>query len=95
MGTIIISPSVRAKLTNKHKVEVREVEQCFENLCGTFIEDTREEHKTDPETLWFVAPTNYGRVLKVMFMFIDGNIHIKSAYDAKQVVIDIYEARGK
>lgn len=92
---LIISATVKEKLKTRHRVAIREVEQCFDNLCGTFLEDDREEHRTDPATLWFVAPTNKDRLLKVIFMVIQGNIHIKSAYDAKQSVIDLYEDQGK
>jgi hypothetical protein len=73
----------------------REVEQCFENKCGTFLPDTREDHQTDPPTLWFIAPTNPGRLLKVIFVFRDGNIYVKSAYEPEPAAITIYERKGK
>jgi hypothetical protein len=95
MRTFRISPEVQAKLRDRHQVTTREISQCFENLCGTYLEDSREEHKTDPATLWFVAPTNQNRLLKVVFICIDGNIHIKSAFEPRQVVIDLYERFGK
>ncbi|MCW5634953.1 MAG: ADP-ribosyl-(dinitrogen reductase) hydrolase [Rubrivivax sp.] len=95
MRNLIISANVLVKLRDKHHVSVREIEQCFENKCGTYLEDTREDHQTDPPTLWFVAPTNGDRMLKVVFMFIDGNVHIKSAFDADRESIDIYNTHGK
>lgn len=95
MQNLIVSSAIREKLKSRHQVEVREVEQCFENLCGTYLEDDREEHRTDPATLWFVAPTNRGRLLKVVFMFKDGNVHIKSAYEPTQSVIELYATNGK
>jgi effector-binding domain-containing protein len=95
MQRLIVSAGVKEKLKTRHNVEVREIEQCFENLCGTFLEDDREEHRTDPATLWFVAPTNKDRLLKVVFIFIDGNVQIKSAYEPQQAVIDLYESKGK
>ncbi|MBL1259354.1 MAG: hypothetical protein COB33_002340 [Thiotrichaceae bacterium] len=50
-----------------------------------FLEDTREDHKTDPITKWFVAETDRGRKLKVVFMQADNlDIHIKSAYMANE-----------
>ena len=30
--------------------------------------DTREQHRSDPPTLWFVAPTSQGRLLKIVFI---------------------------
>lgn len=95
MRSLVISSAVLDKLKEKHGVSVREVEQCFENRIGIFLVDEKEDHRTDPPTLWFVAPTNCGRFLKVVFIFIDGNIHIKSAFDAKQSAIDMYDRVGK
>lgn len=95
MRSLVISPEILQKLQTKHNVTRREVEQCFENKIGIYLEDTREEHRSDPPTLWFVAPTNYGRILKVIFIFLDGNIYIKSAFEASDKAITIYEKYGK
>lgn len=95
MRHIIISSEVLEKLATKHNVEQREVEQCFENLIGLFLEDDREDHRTDPPTLWFIATTNKSRILKVVFIFIDGNVHIKSAFEPNEDEISIYERFGR
>ena len=95
MKNLIVSAGVLAKLRDKHDVTMLEVEHCFENLCGMYLEDTREDHQSDPCTLWFVAPTNQDRILKVIFIFLDGNVHIKSAFDAERDAIAIYDAHGK
>lgn len=95
MRALIISPVLAEKLQEKHSVTRREVEQCFENRVGIYVEDDREEHRTDPPTLWFVAPTNYERLLKIVFVFLDGNIYIKSAYEPSKTVVDLYESTGK
>ena len=95
MKNLIVSAGVLAKLREKHNVSEREIEQCFENLCGLYLLDEREDHQTDPATLWFVAPTNQGRVLKVVFMFVDGNVHIKSAFEPELEAINFYERNGK
>ncbi len=95
MRALIISPEILQKLQQKHNVTRREVEQCFENRVGNYVEDTREEHRTDPPTLWFVAPTNYDRILKVVFVCANGNIFIKSAYEPSPKAIEVYEERGK
>lgn len=91
MNVIVISPAILQKLETKHDVTRREIEQCFENREGQYVEDTREEHKTEPATLWFVSPTNQNRKLKVIFVFNNGNIYIKSAFDAKDSHIEIYK----
>lgn len=95
MKNLIVSAAVLQKLQQKHNVTRREVEQCFENKCGTFLEDDREDHQTDPATLWFVAPTNRERLLKVVFIFLDGNVHLKTAYEPIDGSVDLYERLGK
>ncbi len=95
MKTLIVSASVLAKLRDKHGVTVREVEQCFENKCGLYLEDDREDNRTDPPTLAFVAPTNEDRLLKVVFIFLDGNVHIKTAFDPDADDIAFYDKHGK
>jgi hypothetical protein len=79
---IYISPAVLAKLAGKQPPVCREeVEQCFVNRESPAIEDTREQHKTDPATLWFIAETDARRELKVVFLQRDSGIYIRSAYD--------------
>ena len=95
MQPLIISSAVLEKLKIKHNVTTREIEQCFENRGGDFVEDDREEHKTNPPTLWFVAPTNCDRLLKVIFIYIDGNIHIKSAFEPSKQLVELYDRLGK
>ena len=89
------SPAILEKLEEKHQVTRREVEQCFDNRCGEFLVDDREDHQTDPATLWFVDPTNNERLLKICFMFVDGNILVKSAFAPNDTEIRIYENYGK
>ena len=95
MPKVIASSSVLIKLGEKHGVTIREVEQCFENKCGVYLIDDREDHQTDPPTLWFIAPTNRDRLLKVVFIFIDGNVHIKTAFEPDGNEIAIYEKHGQ
>lgn len=95
MRSLIISPAILEKLGNKHQVSRREIEQCFENRIGLFVEDPREEHRTDPPTLWFTAQTNCNRLLKVVFVHLDGNIHIKTAFEPSPATIALYEALGR
>jgi hypothetical protein len=95
MRSIRISLAIKDKLRNKHGVTEVEVAQCFENRCGVFLVDDREDHQTDPASLWFIAPTNKERSLKIVFMFIDGNVHIKTAYEPNADEIAIYEELGQ
>ena len=53
----VISPKVAGKLAER-EITARECEECFENRDGRFIVDARENNRTDPSTLWFLAITN-------------------------------------
>ena len=87
---IQISPKVVEKLKDKHGVDPREVEQCFENKTGLLLKDTRENHRSDPPTLWFIAPTNRNRLLKVCFIQKGPDQHIRTAYPPNQNELKIY-----
>lgn len=86
------SKGIVLKLKLKHKVTPIEVEECFLNRIKGLLEDTREEHKTHPPTLWFIAETDHGRLLKVVFIErLDGIYEVKTAYEPNQKEVKIYE----
>ena len=93
LKNLIIAPDIRDKLLDKHQVKEGEVHECFFNVDGPYVEDTEEEHRTDPPTEWFVAQTDRGRWLKVVFVFRDGNIFLKSAFDANPKSMGIYSSK--
>jgi hypothetical protein len=88
---LIISPRVREKLALRHRVTDDEIIQCFAKRDGKYLIDKREEHVTDPPTRWFVAETDVGRLLKVIFMQTNEGIVFKSAYEPSEAVIRIYK----
>lgn len=75
-----VSDRVLKKMRQKHGVDPEEVNQCFLNRTGRFYADTREDHRTNPPTYWFVAETDKGRVLKVVFVRYPDFFAIKSAF---------------
>jgi len=87
---LVISQGVRRKLSEKHNIQINEIYECFANREGTYIEDIREDHKTDPPTLWFIAETDYGKKLKVVFIQDENDFIIKTAYIANDQEIRIY-----
>jgi len=95
MRSIIVTTRIDNKLDKKHAVTVEEVDQCFDNRCGVNLIDDREDHRTDPPSLWFIAETNRGRLLKIVFVYRDGNIYLKSAYEPNEDEVKIYEDEGK
>jgi hypothetical protein len=78
---IRFDPAVAAKLLEKHNVTTKEVAECFANGEGIYIVDEAEDHKTDPPTFWFMAPTNHNRMLKVCFVRRGGDVDIKTAFE--------------
>lgn len=90
--SLIISSKISQKLEQKHGVSKDDILQCFASREKGFLEDTREDHKTDPPTKWFIGETDFGRKLKVVFVQTDkGDIYIKTAYLANDDEKRIYE----
>lgn len=85
------SKGIVLKLLRKHDVTTVEVEECFTNREKGLLEDTREQHKTNPPTQWFIAETDHGRLLKVVFIAHNGKIEIKTAYEPNNNEVKIYE----
>lgn len=85
-----ISRSVVDKLRVKHSVTVDEVKECFENRVAPQLIETRPNHATTPPSQWFLARTNRGRLLKVVFITEDGKVNIKTAYQPDKPTIDYY-----
>ncbi|HEV2700786.1 MAG TPA: hypothetical protein VGV09_04085 [Steroidobacteraceae bacterium] len=94
-----ISERVLDKLKHRHGVTIEEVQQCFENRCGGFLEDKRPENVTDPPTQWFIAETNQCRKLKVVFIQRTPRgvvrIDIRSAFEPNDEEIRIYAKYGR
>jgi len=90
---LIISQQVLKKITEKHRVSRTEVEQCFENREGGLLRDTREEHQTEPPTLWFLADTDSCRRLKVVYVQRGELVFLKTSYDANEEEKEIYKEK--
>lgn len=96
---IIISEEVEKKIgADDHgNVTVKDVHECFANHCGRYAYEHHPEHKNDEgkATPWFVAKTNHGRTLKIMFVLRGEDVHVKSAYPATENVQRIYGKYAK
>jgi len=88
---IKISPTVREKLTNKHRVNEDEIAQCFANRSCSYLIDTRADHLTNPMTRWFISETDVGRKLKIAFIPRQEDVHIRTAYQPNEDEIAIYK----
>lgn len=92
---LIISLKIELKLANKNPpITRREVEECFANRNGKYLEDTREKHASDPPTRWFIAETNYGRKLKIVFVPRGHNLFLRTAVDPNFDELAIYWQHG-
>jgi hypothetical protein len=91
---IFISHSVKAKLDDKHGgVNEQEIRQCFANLDGPILTDSRARHLTNPVTRWFIAETDYGRLLKIAYMPFPDMFAIKTAYEPNEDEQRIYREK--
>lgn len=90
--TFYVSPKTEQKLIKKHNVKADEIGECFANSSGVYLNDTRYQHKTNPPTQWFIAETDQGRLLKIIFIFNqeEKKIVIKSAYAPNEKEKEIY-----
>lgn len=90
MKNLSISAATESKLMTKHGVTPREVEQCFENIDGPLLIDSREDHKSDPPTLWFISRTNKNRLLKIAYIQKGETVHLRTCYEPNEAEIQIY-----
>lgn len=90
MENLKISAAVLKKLKDDHNVERPEVEQALQNRQAGLLEDKRAQHKTNPPTLWFIAPTNKWRRLKIVYIQTGSDIDLKSAFDPNMEEERIY-----
>lgn len=89
-----ISPGVLNKLKEKHGVSKLQVIECFANRTVPFLTDNRLDHQTDPPTRWFIAETDMGVKLKVVYIRTDTDFVVKTAYPPNAEEIAIYAALG-
>lgn len=86
---------MKTKLATKHGISELDVYQAFANrdTAKKYLKDTREDHKTDPASLWFVSENDQGIKIKVVFIYYaeTSEIHLKTAYRANDVEIQIYQ----
>ena len=92
---LVISQKILVKLQEKHNVSSSEVYQCFENIEGIFLEDDRTGNRTIPPTQWFLAYTNLGKLLKIVFVPKDGKVFLKTAYPPNEDEVRLYKEFGE
>lgn len=88
--TIRASKEILTKIAERG-ISMKEVSQCFQNVEHGYLEDGRPEHATKPPTKWFVAETDTGKLLKIMFVPRTDGVDLKSAYLATDNIDRIYK----
>lgn len=92
---LVISDKVRHKLATRHGVSEEEILECFSNRARGYLIDDREDHQTDPPTHWFIAETDRGRLLKVVFVQCSDKLVIKTAYAPNDKEVWLYNKCAK
>ena len=90
MKNLVISPAIEGKLILKHQLSRKDVEQCFINRTRSYLIDDRLQHQTEPPTEWFISENDRGILIKVVFIFDDGLIYLKSAFPPNLTEVCIY-----
>ena len=92
-----MSDGIREKLKVKHGITEEQVQSCFLNRERGYLIDDREDHKTDPPTLWFISEDDTGMLIKVCFIYFpqDQTFDIKTAYYPNETEIEIYKRAPK
>lgn len=85
---LIVSQKIKAKLATKHKVTLDEVREAFADRPDYVVIDEREDHASDPPTYWFIASTDGGRLLKVVYIQRGHDVYLRTAYTANQDEVD-------
>lgn len=97
--SILISDGVLTKIgaEDHGSLSRRDVEEAFANNSAGYCYEQHKEHFTPngEPSLWFVAYTNHGVRLKVMFVREREDVHVKSAYPATDRVTAIFEKHAK
>ena len=93
---LYIHSSVEQKLKKKHGVDPHEVHEVWNKYDGITLVDTREQHRSNPATEWFVAETVSYRKLKVIFIPVEdlGYAILRSCYEANQKEINLFRIKG-
>jgi hypothetical protein len=91
---LVATEAVRAKLWDKHEVGIEEAEEAWRNCDGPWLIDEREKNKTQPPTVWALAWTDLGRLLKIVVIphKAKGIAVLRTAYEPDEEELELYES---
>ncbi len=89
---LIASKAIQDKILSEHDVMMIEAEEAFNNFAGYPLQDSRAKNRTKPETMWFLAETYDGRLLKVVYIpYPDQNLAVlRTAYEPDNDEVDLW-----
>ena len=89
---LFASDAVKDKLLLTHNVTFLEAEEAFNNFSGFPLKDLRAMHRSKPTTLWCLAETYDGRLLKLVFVPFpeNGFAILRTGYEPDDTEIDLW-----
>jgi len=91
---LIATETVRAKLWDEHELDFEEVLEAWEGCSGPWLVDDREKNRTTPPTVWALAWTDLGRLLKLVVIphRAQGIAVLRTAFEPDEDEVKLYEA---
>jgi hypothetical protein len=89
---LFMRPGLRKKVKENYGISFKEIKECFLNREKGFLID--ERGKYDYPSLGFVAKTDRGWKLKIIFVYNNGVYEVKAAYPAKEIEEKIYDNKA-
>jgi hypothetical protein len=92
---LFASNGVKEKIIGTHGVSFLEAEEAFNNFSGFPLKDIRAAHRSKPTTVWCLAETYDGRLLKLVFVPFPeaGYAILRTAYEPDDVEIDLWNEK--
>lgn len=90
---LVATDAVKEKIWTEHEVYFQEAEEAFENSEGPWFEDDRAKNQTRPKTIWTLAFTDLGRLIKIVVIKrpTDAVAVLRTAYEPDEDEVKIYE----
>jgi len=91
---LIATDAVKEKLWNERELTLEEVQEAWESCGGPWLIDDREKNRTHPPTVWALAWTDLGRLLKLVVIphRARGIAVLRTAYEPDEDEVRLYEA---
>jgi len=91
---LVATEAVKAKLWDERELDFGEVLEAWESCSGPWLIDDRERNRTQPPTVWELAWTDLGRLLKLVVIphRKKGIAVLRTAFEPDEDEVKLYEA---